>query len=137
MRSSRRSATVLLAVLWIAAVPQAQTPRQPFSRVAVTVTPDHPDWTYQPGQPATFRIDVVRDGHQVVGATVTYGIGPEMLPPVTQATAIVSAMPLMVAGGTMDAPGFLRLVATAEVEGRTYRGVGTAGLRPSASSRRR
>ena len=112
MRSSRRSAIVLLAVLWIAAVPQAQTPRQPFSRVAVTVTPDHPDWTYQPGQPATFRIDVVRDGHQVVGATVKYGIGPEMLPPVTEATAIVGAAPLNVAGGTMDAPGFLRLVAT-------------------------
>ena len=78
----------------------------------------------------TFRIDVVRDGHQVAGATVKYGIGPEMLPPVTQATAVVGATPLTVAGGTMNAPGFLRLVATAEVEGRTYRGVGTAGFAP-------
>jgi cephalosporin-C deacetylase len=128
--SSRRDAAVSLAVICLAAVPQAQTPRQPFSRVAVTVTPDHPDWTYQPGQPATFRIDVVRDGRQVVGATVKYGIGPEMLPPVTQATAIVGATALMVAGGTMDAPGFLRLVATAEIDGRTYRGVGTAGFAP-------
>ena len=128
--SSRRDAAVLLAVICLAVVPQAQTPRQPFSRVAVTVTPDHPDWTYQPGQPAAFRIDVVRDGHQVVGATVKYGIGPEMLPPVTQATAVVGAMPLTVAGGTMDGPGFLRLVATAEIEGRTYRGVGTAAFAP-------
>ena len=78
----------------------------------------------------TFRIDVVRDGHQVAGATVKYGIGPEMLPPVTQATAVVGATPLMVAGGTMNAPGFLRLVATAEIDGRTYRGVGTAGFAP-------
>ena len=128
--SSRRYAAVSLALICLAAGPQAQAPRQPFSRVAVTVTPDHPDWTYQPGQPATFRIDVVRDGHQVAGATVKYGIGPEMLPPVTQATAVVGATPLMVAGGTMNAPGFLRLVATAEVEGRTYRGVGTAGFAP-------
>ena len=128
LSSSRRYAAVSLAVIFLAAVPQAQ--RQPFSRVVVTVTPDHPDWTYQTGQPVRFRIDVVRDGHQVVGATVKYGIGPEMLPPVTQATAIVAAMPLTVAGGTMDSPGFLRLVATAEVDGRTYRGVGTAGFAP-------
>ena len=30
----------------------------------------------------------------------------------------------------MKEPGFLRLVATAEVDGRTYRGVGTAGFAP-------
>ncbi len=73
----------------VVAAPLAQGPRQPFSRVAVTVTPDHADWTYQPGEAVTFRIDVLRDGHQVSGATVKYGVGPEMLPPVTQATAVV------------------------------------------------
>ena len=30
----------------------------------------------------------------------------------------------------MQGPGFLRLVATAEIDGRTYRGVGTAGFAP-------
>ena len=74
----------------VVAAPLAQAPRQPFSRVLVTVTPDRPDWTYQPGEPVTFRIDVVRDGHQVSGATVKYGVGPEMLPPVTEATAVVA-----------------------------------------------
>jgi cephalosporin-C deacetylase-like acetyl esterase len=127
---SRRLAAAIMAVTCIVAVPQAQGPRQPFSRVAVTVTPDRADWTYQPGQTVTFRIDVVRDGHQVAGATVKYSIGPEMLPPVTEATAVVGATPLTVAGGTMHAPGFLRLVATADIEGRTYRGVGTAGFAP-------
>ena len=77
----RLSAALLLAAALVA-VAKAQT-RQPFSRVAVMVTPDHPDWTYQPGEAVTFRIDVLRDGHQVAGATVKYGIGPEMLPPVT------------------------------------------------------
>ncbi len=121
---------MLLAAGCLTAVVRAQVPRVPFSRVAVVVTPDHPDWTYQPGQAVTFRIDVVRDGHQVVGATVKYGVGPEMLPPVTQATAVVGATPLTVAAGTLNAPGFLRLVATAEIEGRTYRGVGSAGFAP-------
>ena len=109
----------------------AQTPRQPFSRVAVVVTPDRADWTYRPGDAVTFRVDVVRDGHQVQGATVKYAFGPEMLPPVTESSAVVSTAPLMVAAGTLPTPGFLRLVATAEIDGRTYRGVGTAGFSPN------
>jgi cephalosporin-C deacetylase-like acetyl esterase len=120
-----------MAAAFLVAVPMARAQRQPFSRVAVTVTPDRPDWTYEPGQPVSFRIDVVRDGHQVAGARVAYGVGPEMLAPATQGTAVVRTTPLTVAGGTMQAPGFLRLVATAEVDGRTYRGVGTAGFAPA------
>ena len=126
----RRFLSICVVVACVVAAPLAQGPRQPFSRVAVTVTPDHPDWAYKPGEAVTFRIDVLRDGHQVSGATVKYGVGPEMLPPITQATALVGTSPLKVAGGTLNTPGFLRLVATAEVEGRTYRGVGTAGFAP-------
>ena len=79
----------------------------------------------------------MRDGHQVAGATVKYGIGPEMLPPVTEATGTVGATPLMVAAGTMKGPGFLRLMATTVIDGRTYRGVGTAGFAPERSRRRK
>ena len=78
---SYRRVAACVAVACLVSEPLAQT-RQPFSRTAVTVTPDHPEWTYNPGEPVTFRIDVVRDGHQVKGATVKYGVGPEMMPPV-------------------------------------------------------
>jgi cephalosporin-C deacetylase-like acetyl esterase len=37
-----------------------------------------------------------------------------------------------VEAGTMKVPGFLRCLATVEVGGRTYRGVGTAGFAPGA-----
>jgi cephalosporin-C deacetylase len=127
---SSLTCSIALAVAWLVAVPVAQAPRQPFSRVALTVSPDRPDWTYQPGDAVTFRIDVRRDGHQVEGATVNYSVGPEMLPPATRAAVVVGKEPVTVAGGTMDTPGFLRLVATAEIDGRTYRGVGTAGFAP-------
>lgn len=127
--SPHRLPFTILAVACLAAALSAQV-GQPPARVAVTVTPDRADWTYEPGAPVRFRIDVMRDGHQVSGATVKYAVGPEMLPPATQASAVVSAVPLVVDGGTMNAPGFLRLVATVEVDGRPYRGVGTAGFAP-------
>jgi cephalosporin-C deacetylase len=127
----RRSLLLIPTVLACAlAGLDAQTPRQPFSRVAVTVSPDRPDWTYRPGEPVTFRITALRDGHPVVGATVAYELGPEMLPPASTGTLTISDAPLTVEGGTMPAPGFLRLVATVTESGRTYRGVGTAGFSP-------
>ena len=126
----RRFLVTLVVIVAALASIAAQGPRQPFSRVAVVVTPDRADWTYRPGDPVSFRIDVLRDGHPVQGATVSYGFGPEMLPPSTEATAIVGGGPLTVAAGTMPAPGFLRLVATADIDGHTYRGVGTAGFSP-------
>ena len=58
------------------AAPAAQQIRQPFSRIAITVTPDRQDWTYQPGEAVTFRVDVMRDGHQVTGATINSASAP-------------------------------------------------------------
>lgn len=123
---------LLACALLVAAGPilLAQGPRQPFSRIVVTVTPDRPGWTYQPGDPVVFRIDVRRDGHAVRGATVKYTYGPEMLTPAVEGTVAVWDGPIEVRAGTMKSPGFLRLVATVEMEGRTYRGVGTAGFAP-------
>ena len=120
----------LVSVLLLGATALAQGPRLPFSRVSVVVTPDRPDWTYAPGDPVRFLIEVRRDGHPVPGTAVKYAFGPEMLPPTTESTATVGSDPLAVSAGTMREPGFLRLVATVEVEGRMYRGVGTAGFAP-------
>ncbi len=126
---------VLALAALVSSALAAQGPRQPFSRVSVAVTPDRADWTYQPGQRAVFRIEVRRDGHPVPGARVEYRFGPEMLPPTGTgssgpASAASTVEPLTVDAGTMTVPGFLRLVATATVDGREYRGVGTAGFAP-------
>src|SRR4028118_1302039 len=66
-----RPVALFVALVCLRPVPVVQAVRQPFGRVAVVVTPDRPDWTYEPGQPVTFRVDGVRDGHQGSGVTGT------------------------------------------------------------------
>lgn len=97
--------------------------------IAVRVAPDRPDWTYAPGEPVKFRVQVMADNHPLPGASVKYRVGPEMLP-AAEKTAAVPAEGLMIDGGTLNAPGFIRCIVTAEVGGRTYRGLATAGLAP-------
>jgi len=127
---SKLSAAVLFAVAAIALLAPGLLAQPRIGTVFVRVTVDRADWTYSPGDPVTFRIAVVQDGQPVPGAVVKYGYGPEMMPPAVEHTATVPAEGLAVAAGTMKEPGFLRLVATTERHGRTYRGIATAGFAP-------
>jgi cephalosporin-C deacetylase-like acetyl esterase len=98
--------------------------------VRVTVVPDRADWTYPVGQPASFRLTVTRDGHPVPGASVSYTLGPERMKPAEEKTAPVPADGLVVKARGLAQPGFLRLVATAKVDGQEYRGLATAAYAP-------
>lgn len=104
---------------------------QPVERlVKVVVAPDHTNWTYKTGEPVRFTITVLKHGNPVSGASVTYKIGPEQMPATKTETASIANGTLTVAGGTMNVPGFLRCVATVQVDGKEYRGLGTAGFNP-------
>ncbi len=96
----------------------------------VLVTPVNPTWTYSVGTPASFTLHVRRDGHPLSGVPVTVACGPEMLPPTLVREYTSAAAPVTFEAGTMTAPGFLRCIALARHEGRSYRGVGTAGFEP-------
>jgi len=98
--------------------------------VRVQVMPDREDWTYQTGANVDFRVQVLRDGHPIPGASVRYELGPEMLPATEKKTLVVPPAGLTIRATGLKEPGFLRLVAFAEVDGKTYRGLGTAGFQP-------
>jgi len=120
------------ASLALSAIPIAPVPPQATLRAAtvqVRVAPDHRDWTYQVGEPARFKITVTADNEPIDGVTVSYKLGPEMMPaPAT--TAAVPLEGLVIDGGTLAQPGFLRCTVTTEVAGRSYRGVATAAYAP-------
>jgi len=98
--------------------------------VRLQVVPDRADWAYSLGSPVRFRVTATRDGHPFPIPQVTYKVGPEMLPPAEEKTVPLPGEGLTVQAAGLREPGFVRLVATATVEGQEYRALGTAGFAP-------
>ncbi|SOD82182.1 acetylxylan esterase [Spirosoma fluviale] len=104
---------------------------QPVERlVKVIVTPDHADWLYKTGEPVKFNITVYRSNVLLRGAKLRYEIGPEKMEPTKKETVTLKEGTLALDGGTMKTAGFLRCIATVELDGKEYRGLNTAGFEP-------
>lgn len=96
----------------------------------VRVSLDRADWSYELNQPAKFTIGVTLNNAQVSGLPLKYSCGPEAMPPVLEKIITTTAQPTGIDTPGMKEPGFYRCIATLEKDGRTYRGLATAGYRP-------
>ncbi|GAB4052875.1 acetylxylan esterase [Spirosoma litoris] len=104
---------------------------QPVERlVKVIVTPDHADWLYKTGEPVKFNVSVYKSNVLLKGAKLRYEIGPEKMEPTKKETVTLKDGTLALEGGTMKTGGFLRCIATVELDGKEYRGLTTAGFEP-------
>jgi cephalosporin-C deacetylase-like acetyl esterase len=120
------------AVLVHGSTPISPVPPQASLRIAtvqVRVAPDHRDWTYVTGEPAKFRVTVTADNTPIDNVTVNYTVGPELQPLAPQ-TATVPLDGLVVDGGTMTQPGFLRCSVSTDIAGKIYKGAATAAFSP-------
>jgi cephalosporin-C deacetylase-like acetyl esterase len=140
MKLSRILFAVLMTAIAQAARSQSDSDPTPISpvppgaslraaTVKVVVAPDHRDWTYSPGEHALFRVSVTADSEPIDNVSVSYTTGPDMFPGVAK-SAQVPLSGLLVDGGTMTEPGFLRCIVTAKVAGHSYRGLATAAFSP-------
>jgi hypothetical protein len=50
--------------------------------IKVIVAPDHPDWTYAPGEKVKFNITILQNGNALKNTVVKYETGPEKMDPV-------------------------------------------------------
>lgn len=101
------------------------------SFIKVVVAPDHSDWTYKVGEPVKFTVTVLQNGNPLRDAKVRYQVGPEKLEPtLKKEDVILPKGTITVEGGSFKAAGFLRCVAEAEVGGKIYKGMATAGFDP-------
>ncbi len=99
------------------------------AEMRLRVTPDRANWKYAPGEPVTFHVGLSGDEVPAEGVAITYRVGPETLPAEEKA-ARVSRDGLTIDAGTMREASFLRCVVTANVGGKTLRGLATAGFAP-------
>jgi len=118
-----------LLVLFSCAIFSVQGQR-PEQMIKVVVAPDHTNWTYKPGDEVKFSITVLRNGNPVSNAAIKYEIGPEKMEPVKSDSVNLADGKIVVNGGSLKAPGFLRCIVTAYVDGKPYRNLATAGFNP-------
>ena len=135
---SVRRALCLGLVGWLAATGSLAALASPVrpdgaaARVSVIdlqVAPDHASWHYVPGETARFTVRLTADGQPIAGAQIEYRVGPEGMPAEPR-TAVVPADGLVIDGGTLLKPGFIRCVVTATIDGRAYRKLAAAGFAP-------
>jgi cephalosporin-C deacetylase len=104
---------------------------QPRERIIkLIVGPDHSDWLYKTGENVKFSITVLKDGNPVKNAVIRYEIGPEKMDPTKKDSVKLVNGTIVVDGGTLKIPGFLRCVVTALLDGKEYRQTATAGFNP-------
>jgi cephalosporin-C deacetylase len=125
-----RVSQTLWWTFFVVALTLATVAQERVGSYQVRVVPSKPGWTYELDEPAKFLISVSLDGHPRAGIALNYSCGPESFPATVSKTITTTAETTLVDAGTMKTSGFLRCVATAEVERRSYRGIGTAGFRP-------
>lgn len=97
--------------------------------IQVLVSPDKPDWTYEPHQEATFRIQVLQHQVPLTDIEINYAVGPEKMQPTDQGKLKLKNGSGIIKG-KLSAPGFLRCEANVIINGNTYRGIATAGYAP-------
>lgn len=98
--------------------------------VKVVVAPDHANWTYHTGEKVKFTVSILQYGNLLPNVKVKYDVGPERMVPVTSDSLVARDGKVTIDGGTMGTPGFLRCIVIAEVDGKRYRGLATAGFDP-------
>lgn len=121
--------TVWIILCALAAV-AAISGQESIGTYQVRVSLDRADWTYELNRPAKFTIATTLNNSQTSGLQVKYSCGPEQQPPVIEKTVTSTDQPVVVETPGMKDPGFYRCIATVEKDGRTYRGLATAGYRP-------
>lgn len=126
MSSMKKSFAVSLLLIFTACTAirvQAQTERN----IKIIVSPNHDDWTYKGGEDAKFEVTVFKSNVPLKGVKIYYEIGPERMTPTKKDSALLSTGKIVLDGGTLMVPGFLRCVVTASINGINYRGLATAG----------
>lgn len=104
---------------------------QPIERlIKIVVTPNHQNWIYQPGEPATFEVQVMKNSELIKNAKIKYEFGPEQMSPTKRDSATLKEGQYKIEAGTMKEAGFLRCKVLTTIDGVRYENLATAAYSP-------
>lgn len=122
-----RCAVAACGLLFLSLTIIAQS--RPPHPIQVLVSPDKPDWTYKPGEEATFTVRILKHQVPVEDAEVSFAVGPEKMAPVNEGRIKLKGGVAKITGRLASA-GFLQCQVRIDVDGAGYRGLATAGYAP-------
>jgi cephalosporin-C deacetylase len=122
----------LMTILITSVIAFAVTAKNAKSTDAIKIKVDanHPDWVYKTGEKVIFSVSAVNGDKILKNVKFNYAIGLERMSPVKEGTLTLSNDRESIDGGSLDKPGFLRCIVTAEIDGKRYRGLATAAFEP-------
>lgn len=120
-------AGLLVLFISFAELSFAQIPRQYLD---ISVSPDKPDWTYQVGEKVEFIVSITQSGRPIAVENVRYFVKEEKMEPIQEGPLELKDGMAIISSSGMKTPGFLRCEVFATIEGKEYRGLGTAAFEP-------
>ena len=105
----------------------AQIPKQ---YLEISVAPHHPDWTYKVGEKVEFSVSITQSGRVVPVENVRFFVKEEKMNPLQEGPLALKEGKATIAAEGMKTPGFLRCEVFATLDGKEYRGLGTAAFEP-------
>lgn len=109
-----------------------------MKKVNLHLVPDHADALYKAGEKVKMKLFALDCGLMLEGATVNYEVSKDLMPPHLQKSVTLKGYETTLQVGTLKEPGFLRVKATVEHEGKRYTTLSTVGfdtdrLKPSVA----
>lgn len=128
------SPSVCRTVLWLLVVvafdPSIHAQSNAGAPAKIIVDLDRKDWTYKVGDTPVFRVRTEPPSEDGAPEVVRYRLGQVMFEPEIPVRLEVPPGGVDVPGGTMEHPGFRRLIADVQVGNKKVRGLATAAFSP-------
>ncbi|TDQ16236.1 cephalosporin-C deacetylase-like acetyl esterase [Algoriphagus boseongensis] len=104
-----------------------------FSQIAkqyldISVSPSKVDWNYSLGEKVEFIVSVTQSGRPVPVENVRYFVKEEKMDPLQEGPLELKNGMATISAPGMKTPGFLRCEVFATIDGKEYRGLGTAAF---------
>ncbi len=109
---------------------EAQNSPAPLKLIDFVLTPSANDWKYAVNQTASVQVTVLKNDVPLEDATISYELGPEMLPAEKKGTMQLKKGQGKIDMGTSKEPGFRQLVVKTEYQGKTYSSQVKVGFSP-------